>query len=122
MEATAEFTGYVIDGLSRQYGCPDAIGYIRPLTEQDVETAGCEIDPRWVWVEWWYAPDDPGDQNTTVGWREGDAVFVPCDATRGGEDWYAEGPQGRWMLAERPDAPVINWPEEGGTRTLMVVV
>ena len=39
-------TGYVIDGISRAAGCPEAMGYIRPLTPAE---AGLLSRPEGAW-------------------------------------------------------------------------
>lgn len=129
MNATAEFQGYVIDGCSRQYpGQEEAIGFFRPLHTDDLhpDHANTEIDPRWVLVEWWLTPTDPGDRVQTVGWREGDAVFVPSDATLAAYHYNPDGPTNEygasWGLAEQPGAPVLVMPEADRKRTLAVVV
>lgn len=122
MNTTAEpFAGYIIDALSREQGCPDAIGYVRPLRAEDLDAPNAEIEPRWVWVEWWYAPNDRGDGPETVGWREGDAVFVPADATLGASEYAPDGPKGKWILAENPRALVVAFPEDDNKRTLCVL-
>lgn len=120
-ESTDQFTGCVADSSSRGAGYPEAVGYFRPLTSDDVSD-DCPIDDRWLWLEWWETPKHRGDGGATVAWREGDAIFVPSDGSCGVDQYFSAGPRGRWVLAENSRALVVNIPEGEGKWTLAVLM